>query len=1052
MLVFKRAISLFLSLAMVFAPSLALARNGTPSHKFQPQETKAFQKAWQARAAKSRTVASVSAAKPSSAKGGGPFPSQQAAIESVFKSLKIKGQHFTYTQIPGPKGTAKAQILRSKDLESIFVDEYNTGTASRWEVKKGDTTIIADRPYAGNFSHMEITQPRAKAILKIDLQLNPDLKTYRLASVKLDAYKVDHEIGAMCASDLSDPSKKNVAKLTNFLDALAKASSASTAETALACRLVHNQKLIFDKSCFQGEFATSTDDMARALAKVFGTRGTAKPPRMLQCVEALGFADQSASMQGTFMGIQETVRDEIMLNAGWTQEHLDKDTDCNARVSLPVWDGTKFGSAIDIDKFMVPLGRLIKCDSSLPTNEAGRSEKGVVTIGKPSAWMAKNRGSGSAVDGYAALFLHEFMHQTGLPEDPYEGLVANVQQCCADPNIKTDGDFKNNAACKSASAEAKNEIDERGNRTEMAMYYPGYSQIRDNVQERLQSSDPQHRNPSTNRFMGDWYDAIQADPKARLALDQMILCERQTPDDTKPCVDKAFGTLKGFNDAYMNKQCKAGVKSGAYVGINCSDFKNLFTTAMKNIKKNPVVIVDPGVSRQVPFDDRIPVTITGADLPIPRVSLEDIMASMPALPKLVASDDKTAKRAKNGNRVGGATARAQRAASANGADTTVVGGPQTTAELNLQTLADLQARNSSGNANTQPQTQGQTQTQYQPQSSGDQQDVQSPNGQTDRSTAGTSTSPRDVVTIGGTASLIDTPPVNPTNTQPSSDLTNGQSQNGGSSTTGLTGANSYVPSSTSAYVAPSRTQATGIRMGSNNVLAGGSAAPVTNNGYTQAAAGPVPQIGAAITTGATAIANGASTFANTGIALASAVSSQFENTAYAQVAAARTAPSRQVASVSGPSRSFASAGGGGARAVPSRRGSSPADAATGNDPAEPASKSAARGAQEESDLLDPAAAPQSKQQIEQRVAKDIEAFQGRTFKQQNDVLVGLVNLSPETLSRALARGESSPIIRTLRSNGWTMMPGRSGRIIRSPAGKCYAPHPQKVVIPLPKCE
>ena len=246
-------------------------------------------------------------------------------------------------------------------------------------------------------------------------------------------------------------------------------------------------------------------------------------------------------------------------------------------------------------------------------------------------------------------------------------------------------------------------------------------------------------------------------------------------------------------------------------------------------------------------------------------------------------------------------------------------------------------------------------------------------------------------------------------------------------------------------------------MASNpNILAGASTS--RKQGYGTSAA----PVSTALINAGTSVVKNLGDYANT---IAGSIASGIEGQAYASAIAPRPeSSSRQPAAVSGAHQVVATSSGSGlatARIMPTRLGSSAASAGGGDgagarneasSKSKPSAQVLAATSTDDVNGIDSASGPQTRAAERARDEHAIAEFEERSFKQPNDVIIGLTKISPDTLTREMARGESSPIIKTLKANGWSMTVSRKtrSRILVSPTGRCYAPG-RRGVVPLASC-
>lgn len=578
MYVLKHAVSYILSFVLVFAPTLAWAHRTDreqrkhKQHKFTAestdtydrQEERAAERAEkkQARAEKKadRRIASVDkrAAKTRV------FKNSTEGLNTIFHRFRYKGQDISFSQVPSKDGKhAQVQMVHGPDFEEILVDEHNTGTASIWQLKKGDNELTATRPFHGAFTRIDVRSRRAKAYINTRLQLNPDFKTYRVVSYWAEPFHVDHhaianktfEAGTTdhsgksmdsggagstsintptsdpgliveCVNQLDTPRKTDIEGLKSFVDTIQQNNQ--TAEDALTCSFKKNQNALLDQSCLSGQYKDSSNDIIAALAKIFSSVGSS-PGRYLQCANEHGFAFYAAKMQG------QIIND---LPASTLRGGDEGDCKPDANEKPP----SGYAPFVCSAKNMTTDGEF--------TDDA----KQQVTLARTSSQMQSSYESKNGADAYASLIFHELLHKSGIPEAPAEtgeNVVAALQNCCADPDPNS-ADAKN--GCAYLNNKAKDQFQRQTDQNVIDMYYPSAYKVETQVARMLGSAT------AGDDFMGVYYDALKKDPDASKAWQALQACDQaagSNQDAITKCEDAAEPDLIKFNNKFFAQQCPA---------------------------------------------------------------------------------------------------------------------------------------------------------------------------------------------------------------------------------------------------------------------------------------------------------------------------------------------------------------------------------------------------------------------------------------------------------------------------------------------------------------
>ncbi len=91
-----------------------------------------------------------------------------------------------------PNGRVMKQLLLSRDLSELQLDENSDGVMDLWEVKKGFLTVTASDPLGGQFMRLTISDKVKDGILEAEYLLSRDGREYALWRAKIDRTKIMH--------------------------------------------------------------------------------------------------------------------------------------------------------------------------------------------------------------------------------------------------------------------------------------------------------------------------------------------------------------------------------------------------------------------------------------------------------------------------------------------------------------------------------------------------------------------------------------------------------------------------------------------------------------------------------------------------------------------------------------------------------------------------------------------------------------------------------------------------------------------------------------------
>lgn len=1009
MLVLKRATCLLLSFVLVYSPSLALARSGVKSRKFEPQDKEAFKKAWAKRdartAAKQRKKTAASRSVASAPSPG----SISGAVESVYRPVRIQGKDYVYSQIPGKNGRVQAQMIAGKDFEELLVDEYGTGTASTWKVARGNVEVTASRPLKGAFTQIDVRERRAKAFVNVRLQLNPDFKTYRVVASSIDPYKVDHQverpssarIQIMCEDQVrGDELLKGVKSMQDLLDYFG--GNRNNLESGLTCTLNRYSELIFDRSCSSGEFANSTQDMAAGLAKIFGSIGdhsgpksTLFPngrPRYLQCLNDLGFARYSAQAQTHYAnmagGAREMVRKET---------HRPPSVEAAEANSCQKIDQLKvYKSGTDQVTSALPLSTLVTntkyqrpfvCSSAQTNDGEYNQQTGQISFKHGSKEMARLYG-GDAASGYASLAFHEMLHQAGLPEQPNEDLIKNLQDCCASPKPDSARSIK---ACGDVTTYIKklqnlSDAEERGT----AMKIPGYAELRARLEHRVGAAEAQE-------IMANWYEGLNKDPKASQAVREQEDCMAKPNASLDRCQNGSDGRIRDYTKRFFTDLGSRTIENQRELKTVVNDLADAVNRKYAGTEFHPAeggVRVIPRTATDQADYQRALQSVSRVPGLIPEEDPNTIVVTAPR--RTSTPSTKTA----NGN--------------SQSSVINITNNSTTTNTTVSQPPVTLGGATNPGNqqqatATPDPRTAAQDQKQQMKDGVGN----TAANEQTGDELGGSTGTSNGAVGNNTSANMA--------------------GNNSGSVSKGQTSkANLNASSVPMPAQAPSGSGAIDPT-GAQPLVAGQSSGTTTDNRYQSA----------------TALAGFAENLA--GSVASSAVSAMPTLATYVAPAQAQRLP----ASDSPSSRS--SRGGSASLASASTRGSSASqNGGEGSSEGQKAEREQLPGDQQQ--------APKENQESEApatlavrpdaRSATDLASnLDSMPSTSSTAVQAALMSVGFSKLEGALRMGENSPLGRALRDKGWTIRVrgGKAAPILMNPSGRCFKPDPQRVLVPLNSC-
>lgn len=89
-----------------------------------------------------------------------------------------------------PNGRVMRQMLLSKDISEIQIDEDADGIVDLWEVKRGRLTVTASDPLRGRFMRLTVSDKVKQGILKAEYLLSSDGREYALWRATIERAKV----------------------------------------------------------------------------------------------------------------------------------------------------------------------------------------------------------------------------------------------------------------------------------------------------------------------------------------------------------------------------------------------------------------------------------------------------------------------------------------------------------------------------------------------------------------------------------------------------------------------------------------------------------------------------------------------------------------------------------------------------------------------------------------------------------------------------------------------------------------------------------------------
>jgi hypothetical protein len=988
MLVLKRAVSLILTFVLAYSPTLAFARGSHANH-FQAQSTAAYNR--QVEVQKAKALAQKKAAKLASAKNQKIYSSVGQAIGSIFRPVRIEGKDYVVSQVAGKGKKAKVQLLTGNGFQEILVDEFNTGTASIWQVNRGNLEVKASHPLRGSFTQIDVRERRAKSYVHTHLQMNPDFHSYRVANYSIEPFQTaaySTDMDEIKLEDACSPDLTGSEGVTGLKELLGKISSATmTPEAAFTCNLKHYEKALFGKSCFEGDFKDSVPDMVAGLAKIFASstnEDTGSKPRFLQCLNQKGFGINSAQMQADFVRDNSIAKALVGSNTG--RPEPDSTNSCSELDQMDIYkDSVSTGTKSVLAFNPLPgLSKPFSCDATIvdPAKFKGPDQ---VLIKFGSAKMATRIG-GSPADAYAQILFHELLHRSGFSE-ANELLVQDLEKCCgsSDPNSKA-----STASCNTIDAFVAARLKTLNDQSLLGVYVPGYSNLYADLVAKYGVN-------KADAMTEQWFAALKGDPNGSAAWNELQSCIDKDPKNQESiaaCRDAARAPILAATKSIT----RGKISLFGFSGLLDKDMR-VADSASATAQYNPN---DAGYGTEA----NIPVeTISVSSIQkaiIPRV--EGLTTFQPV--RLITTASPKLKVVKPSKAAGKAAADA---VTAGLNQSQVTAGKEANANVGVPSAGNeaTAVAADSRNYGNSPSADGMGSSPDD--GSGDQ--LGAPASSTVGETAPTYPGQSSSDTLTTPASQ----PFNPQTDAPA----NSAAFNSGSAYAGQAFSN-VKPDSPK----PMPVSIAGARPGSQ---AGPSLSASTRT------ATQLLNFGSGIMPGALAA-----------IAQATPANAAMIAPSQARLPATVSEPTNIISRNSGmalaPARqSKDSSGGASGGPVAEKAKAKASDGGSVSDKDAP------------SDEKSKAVSASSRDLVDSQSAAAVANFETLKSKPADVLWKGLVNLGPETLARELGRGDSSGVVRTLRASGWSVLMKNNKTILMNPAKKCFAPDPVRTLRPLSSC-
>lgn len=585
----KNSLCVVLSWLLAFSPTVAFARPAPPakSRRFEAVSKTAYQKKLAHEAAKKparKANAAVASTPPlpltSRLMTGG------EALKALYPTVRTKkNKDLIVLQEPGVRGKAKRQIIRGADFEEILLDERGTGTASVWEVTRGDVTFTATNPLNGKFTKLTVEDKRKGAVIKTKYYLNADAKTYRLAKVDVASYEVDHYAfnnPIACTRDILGSNGEAATSMGQFEKLLKELQEKTQkpADAALKCKLQRMQNLLFDSTCTDGDFKASMAAMTEGLAIIMTSRGTTNPG-YLQCIEDRGFALNSAKLQGVLSDKLNAAMTALKSMGYSDAELYDDKCEPITDPSIVLQGGRVTVPGLTMNPFS-GNSKLFRCDSNI--RDPAENVDGLITLGRTADAMPaalKHKFMSDPAKAYAEVMTHELLHSTGLKENPDEALVSDLQECCADPTYgkRKNGKQRTNGACADVDDYADKQYRAQIGETLLSGMGPGYDNMENAATALLGDQSP--------AFMRQYLGDFMKDKKTARSLATFRACFAKAggnADAEAACAQPMNDQLLTFTQNFVHDECPSYAKHATTTGrgLSCDSLRDTFTTAIRS--------------------------------------------------------------------------------------------------------------------------------------------------------------------------------------------------------------------------------------------------------------------------------------------------------------------------------------------------------------------------------------------------------------------------------------------------------------------------------------
>ena len=451
MLAFKRALSLIL-IWMLAVPSSAWAV--APSSEAASAKRSS---------AKSKTLKKPLAKSTGSRAGRKAAPTwteatwhpEGAASDILPLMTKGKQKYFEMGTVSS-NGRMNSRILVGQELTEIMVRGREGSGGDMLEVSDGSLKLTFKTKLNGSFMKLLAEERVKNGVLSAEFLLASDHKSYRMTYAQLRPYsrvaaaKESAASAAPASPSSSSPTIENLLdgsanpvcqdqdpleKLRSAMSCVQQLATDGAVETAMQCKIKRFQRFLFDPSCLTSPWTNEMPNITTALAQVMSSASKSAhagaSPKLLACLDGNGMGDSSTKIQADWMANFENI--VVALQGGALNDAeinaLLKD-DGNCAPIEKVHSSARNRDYTPHELMRAPLIHPYICnDSNATANAEFDFRTRQILLHENGASLASQY-HGNPVQGYATLFLHEHLHETGWTSDDHD-LIDAAQVCCA---------------------------------------------------------------------------------------------------------------------------------------------------------------------------------------------------------------------------------------------------------------------------------------------------------------------------------------------------------------------------------------------------------------------------------------------------------------------------------------------------------------------------------------------------------------------------------------------------------------------------------------------